>query len=74
VHAGCKRHFDAPGLRIQAPREWRALHGRTEGYTHRPGVRNVLRIDRYERPEPCWSKSSNDDAAERRTARHAGPL
>lgn len=44
-----ERKFDANGLRIEPPGEWRNFHGSIEGYTHTPGVRNVLRIDRYQR-------------------------
>jgi hypothetical protein len=44
-----ERRFDAQGLRIEPPGEWRIFHGGIEGYTHQPGVRNVLRIDRYQR-------------------------
>ena len=44
-----ERRFDKQGLRIEPPGEWRAFHGQIEGYTHTPGVRNVLRVDRYRR-------------------------
>lgn len=44
-----ERRFDAQGLRIDPPGEWRAFYSRIDGYTHTPGVRNVLRIDRYKR-------------------------
>lgn len=44
-----ERRFDAQGLRIDPPGEWRAFYGRIDGYTHTPGVRNVLRIQRYTR-------------------------
>ncbi len=43
--------FDAQGLRIEPPGEWRVFHGGIDGYTHQPGVRNVLRIDRYQRKQ-----------------------
>lgn len=46
-----ERRFDAQGLRIEPPGEWRIFHGGIEGYTHTPGVRNVLRINRYQRPQ-----------------------
>jgi len=45
------RHFDKQGLRIEPPGEWRAFYDRIDGYTHTPGVRNVLRINRYERKQ-----------------------
>jgi hypothetical protein len=44
-----ERRFDAQGLRIEPPGEWRAFYDRIDGYTHTPGVRNVLRINRYQR-------------------------
>jgi NlpE N-terminal domain/Domain of unknown function (DUF4377)/META domain len=46
-----ERRFDAQGLRIEPPGEWRIFHGDIDGYTHTPGVRNVLRIDRYQRQQ-----------------------
>jgi heat shock protein HslJ len=46
-----ERRFDAQGLRIEPPGEWRIFHGAIEGYTHTPGVRNVLRINRYQRQQ-----------------------
>ena len=46
-----ERRFDAQGLRIEPPGEWRIFHGSIEGYTHKPGVRNVLRINRYQRQQ-----------------------
>ena len=46
-----ERRFDQNGLRIEPPGEWRNFHGSIEGYTHTPGVRNVLRINRYERSQ-----------------------
>ena len=46
-----ERRFDAQGLRIDPPGEWHVFHGGIEGYTHQPGVRNVLRIDRYTREQ-----------------------
>jgi len=46
-----ERRFDQQGLRIEPPGEWRIFHGGIEGYTHTPGVRNVLRINRYQRQQ-----------------------
>jgi len=43
------RAFDANGLPVGAPGEWRALPGEIEGYAHREGERNVLRVKRFER-------------------------
>jgi hypothetical protein len=41
-------HFDGQGLRKGPPGPWRPFAEPIEGYTHSPGVRKVLRIDRYE--------------------------
>jgi len=41
--------FDDKGLRQGPPGPWRPFAERIEGYTHSPGVRNVLRVDRYQR-------------------------
>ena len=38
--------FDERGVR-QSAGEWRVFQGEIEGYTHQPGVRNVLRVQRY---------------------------
>lgn len=44
--------FDEKGLRVGEPGPWRTFYGDIEGYTHEPGVRNVLRINRFKRPKP----------------------
>jgi len=41
--------FDDKGLRQNPPGPWRPFGERIEGYTHARGVRNVLRVDRYQR-------------------------
>lgn len=46
-----ERRFDDQGLRVDPPGEWHTFHDRIDGYTHTPGVRNVLRVDRYERAQ-----------------------
>ena len=43
-------HFDAQGLQT-GQGEWQAFYSEIEGYTHQPGVRNVLRVKRYERTQ-----------------------
>lgn len=53
-----ERRFDAQGLRIEPPGEWRTLHGSIDGYTHQAGVSNVLRINRYQRPQPLPADAS----------------
>lgn len=40
--------YDDAGLK-QGTGEWGPLYEEIEGYEHRPGVRNVLRLDRYQR-------------------------
>jgi heat shock protein HslJ len=46
--------FDDKGLRKGPPGPWRPFAGGIEGFTHTPGVRSVLRIDRYRRkPAPA---------------------
>lgn len=40
-------HYDANGLRAGQPGPWHMLDQDIEGYTHQPGVRNVLRVKRY---------------------------
>ncbi len=40
-------HYDANGLRAGGPGEWHPLYQDIEGYTHEPGVRNVLRVKRF---------------------------
>lgn len=40
-------HYDAAGLRAGTPGPWRVLAQPIEGFTHEPGVRNVLRVTRY---------------------------
>jgi heat shock protein HslJ len=50
--------FDDKGLRAGPPGPWRDFTAGIDGYTHTPGVRNVLRVDRYERkPAPAGRPS-----------------
>jgi heat shock protein HslJ len=44
--------FDDKGLRVGEPGPWRAFQGEIVGYTHQTGVSNVLRINRFKRPQP----------------------
>jgi hypothetical protein len=46
-----ERRFDEQGLRIDPPGEWRLLYSEIQGFTHQPGVRTVLRVNRYERKQ-----------------------
>lgn len=40
--------FDEQGLRVGTPSEWQAFPAVIEGYQHEPGIRNVLRVKRFE--------------------------
>lgn len=44
--------YDDNGLKAGAPGEWQPLSQAIEGYTHEPGVRNVLRLKRYRIANP----------------------
>jgi heat shock protein HslJ len=44
-----ERRFDAQGLVVGTPGAWQPFYDPIEGYTHQPGVRNVLRLKRFER-------------------------
>ena len=48
-----ERFFDDKGLASAPPGEWTAFAGRIEGYTHVPGVRNLVRVERYTRRPPA---------------------
>jgi len=43
------RVFDQQGLAVLPHGAWRPLYETVEGFTHTPGVRNVLRIKRFQR-------------------------
>jgi len=47
-----ERRFDDKGLRVGEPGAWQTFFGEIEGYTHQPGVSNVLRINRFKQPQP----------------------
>ncbi|HMH12677.1 MAG TPA: copper resistance protein NlpE N-terminal domain-containing protein [Edaphobacter sp.] len=62
-HARClqvrERHYDEQGLVVGTPGEWRPLYEDIEGFTHKEGVRNVLRINRFNRGSvPAGSSST----------------
>lgn len=44
-----ERRFDEQGLVIGTPGAWVPFSEVIEGYTHKPGVRNVLRLKRFDR-------------------------
>jgi heat shock protein HslJ len=43
--------FDKNGLRSGTPGPWQPFNGEIVGYTHEPGVSNVLRVNRFKRPQ-----------------------
>lgn len=46
--------YDDKGLKTGTPGEFANFYGEIEGYTHEPGVRNVLRVKRFKRdPAPA---------------------
>jgi uncharacterized lipoprotein NlpE involved in copper resistance len=45
-----ERTFDEQGLLVGAPSEWLPFNAEIEGYQHEPGIRNVLRVDRFQPP------------------------
>jgi heat shock protein HslJ len=53
-----ERHYDEQGLAVGTPGEWHPLYENIEGFTHKEGVRNVLRINRFDRnPAPAGASS-----------------
>lgn len=44
-----ERRFDEQGLVVGKPGAWQPFFDSIEGYTHQPGVSNVLRLKRFER-------------------------
>ena len=53
-----ERHFDEHGLAVATPGEWQPLHENIEGFTHREGERNVLRVKRFNIPPASSGASS----------------
>ena len=39
--------YDDKGLKVGTPGAFEHFYDSIEGYTHEPGIRNVLRVDRY---------------------------
>ena len=54
-----ERHYDDKGLMVGTPGEWKPLTFNIEGFTHREGVRNVLRVKRFQRPASARGAPSN---------------
>jgi hypothetical protein len=53
-----ERHFDEQGLPSGTPGEWQPLNQDIEGYTHTQGIRNVLRVKRFNISNPPADGSS----------------
>jgi len=53
-----ERHFDERGLAVGTPGEWQPLNETIEGFTHREGERNVLRVKRFNRTPASPGASS----------------
>jgi len=54
-----ERHYDDKGLVVGTPGEWKPLTVNIEGFNHREGVRNVLRVKQFQRPAPPGGTTSN---------------
>ena len=50
--------FDDNGLRSGEPGEWQNFYDQIEGFSHQPGTRNVLRVNRYTVANPPADGSS----------------
>ncbi len=44
-----ERHYDEQGLPVGTPEEWRPLYENIQGFTHKEGVRNIVRLKRFDR-------------------------
>ena len=51
--------YDDKGLKIGTPGAFEHFYDSIEGYTHEPGIRNVLRVDRYTVKNPPADASSS---------------
>jgi hypothetical protein len=54
-----ERHYDDKGLAVGSPGEWKPLTVNIEGFTHREGVRNVLRVKQFQRPASAGGAPPN---------------
>jgi hypothetical protein len=52
-------HYGANGIRAGRPGPWHVLGQNIEGFTHRAGTRNVLRVKRYKVANPPADASSS---------------
>ena len=54
-----ERHYNDKGLVVGTPGEWKLLTLNIEGFSHREGVRNVLRVKKFQGPASAGGASSN---------------
>jgi len=54
-----ERHYDDKGLPVGTPGEWKPLTVNIEGFTHREGERNVLRVKQFQVPVSAGGAPSN---------------
>src|SRR5215472_6815718 len=54
-----QRHYDDKGLVVGSPGEWKPLAVNIQGFTHREGVRNVLRVKQFQGPASAGGAPSN---------------
>jgi len=54
-----ERHYDEQGLAVGTPGEWKPLTVNIQGFTHREGVRNVLRVKQFQQPASAGGAASN---------------
>ena len=45
--AGARAEVRRQGIKVGTPSAFGNFYDRIEGYSHEPGIRNVLRVDRY---------------------------
>lgn len=53
-----ERRYEANGVAIKTDAAWQPLYQDIEGYTHEPGVRNVIRVKKYDIKNPPADASS----------------
>lgn len=53
-----ERRYEANGVAIKSDAAWQPLYQDIEGYRHEPGVRNVLRVKKYDIKNPPADASS----------------
>ena len=53
-----ERRYEANGVAVKSDAAWQPLYQDIEGYTHEPGVRNVIRVKKYDIKNPPADASS----------------